>query len=1047
VDLNNDGIWDHSYVIDVDNQDRYPLVDPWTPVSAYVQGIDVSHYQGDITWSEVYGAGYRFAYAKASEGDGLQDPNFSGNMVEGRGAGLFLGAYHLGRPDLGNSAHDEAHFFVDTAYGYLTSGYLRPVLRVSTGASMGKEALSNWIIQWVEEVRSLTNAEPLIQVTSEYANYYLNPSLAQYDLWISHWTYDPSTSPNTGEIWNTWSFWQYSNLGSVPGIDGNVFLDLFNGDNDDLQKMLLFLPPEADFTYSPKKPLIKETITFDASSSYDPNGRIFRYAWSATDGQTYISQNTTWETRFTRAGEYTVTLEVVDNDNQQDTKSFRVKVTEDWTFAVITDLHIGYNFTDYGTLSWNDENGTTYWLTDRLGGIVNWINTNEESQNIHFVAVLGDISDSGEKSELLKARDILNGLNVPYIPVLGNHDIWPYTQYAMFDGWQDIRTTKYGTVKSGYCPRPPIGDQYFYEVFWQQNSANIHKMIELFGCCPAKQPDPVQDYIQNYVFTYKKVKFLVLDFIDRDPDEDTQSSHAVLNSDTKIFLETNLVEAEPTILLSHHAILRGVQEEFSFFTEEAEEIERIIKESGCFILANFAGHNHRNGAVSVLMNEVDIKVVTTEAVCRESCLSFLDLGPDRTGNNIRLVTMGCGACPKLISYQNQYGIGDATQDLPPAKSWFYFILTRSPVDLNVTDPDGVSITKEIGEVAGMIYLEFDIDGDGDLNDLVLLPKEKTGNYQIIVIPEPGASPTDTYTLQVSGLDETTNLAENVSISEIPMEPYVVNSAMFELDVPPTTFIDIGEPKLANGTTYLTAETPIDLVATDNPYGSGLASTVYRIYNATFDTGWTMHTSTICLAGLSEDTYQIDYYSIDFAGNVEPTNTATVILKNPNIALTNITLSKTVLGQGFNLHVNVTIQNQGMFSENFDITFCANTTIIGTLTDIALTSGNSKTITFTWNTAGFAKGNYTISAYAWPVQGETYTADNNLGADKEVCVTIPGDVDGDHWVSLYDAVKLLSRYGAKIGNPQYNAVYDIDDDGRIFLYDAVILLAHYGQKDP
>jgi parallel beta-helix repeat protein len=1061
----SDGIWDHPYAIEVYEQDRYPLVDPWTPVSAYVQGIDVSQYQGDITWSEVYGAGYRFAYAKTSEGNGLQDPNFAGNMVEGRGAGLFMGAYHLGRPDLGNSAHDEAHFFVDTAYGYLTSGYLRPVLRVSTGSSMGKEALSNWIIEWVEEVRSLTNAEPLIQVTSEYANYYLDASLAQYDLWISHWTYDPSTSPNTGEIWDTWSFWQYSNLGSVPGIDGNVFLDLFNGTNDDLQKMLLFLPPEADFTYSPKKPLIKETITFDASSSYDPNGRILLCAWSTTDGQTYISEEPTWETRFTRAGEYTVTLEVVDNDNQRDTKSFRVRVTEDWTFAVITDIHMGYNFTDYGTLGWNDAaSDGNYRLTERLSTIVDWINSHEESNNIHFVAILGDISDSGEKSELLKARDILNGLNIPYIPVIGNHDIWPYTQQVSTTDihkpeyyWQDRRTTKglYPTVQL-----PPgsaetaIGDEFFDEVFWQQNGVNRKKIEALFGNSWKRQIEQTGytglQHIQNCVFVYKNVKFIVLDFIDRNPTEDTQSSNGKLYSDTEQWLTTNLMINEPTVLFSHHAIVPALGGSISLpgsgGTDGNERIYDIIKESECNLLANFAGHNHANAQEPVLHGGINCRAVTTEAVCRESISWLPDVFGEgfvtREKKNIRLVNMTWDK--QMKSYRTQVYIYD--EDIIVPKWWNNLFRVNCPVDLTITDPDGFTITKEIGAVAGMFYLERDWDGDGDLDDLVILDSLKPGNYQISVTPEPGALPNDTYTLQVFGSDAATVLAENVSISDIPTEPYIVNSTVFTLNIPPTTSIEIGEPKIVNGTTYVSPATPIDLTASDNPYGSGLASTAYRIYNATFDTGWTNHTSTICLTGLSEDTYQIDYYSIDCAGNVEPTNTATVILKNPNIALTNITLFKTVLGQGFNLHVNVTIQNQGMFSEDFDITFYANTTIIGTVTDVVSASGNATTIPFSWNTTGFAKGNYTLSAYAWPVQDETDTLDNTL-TDGLVCVGIPGDVDGNHKVDIKDILIMAKAYGTNPQSPNWNPNADVDCNDKVDIKDILIAAKNFGKTDP
>jgi parallel beta-helix repeat protein len=213
--------------------------------------------------------------------------------------------------------------------------------------------------------------------------------------------------------------------------------------------------------------------------------------------------------------------------------------------------------------------------------------------------------------------------------------------------------------------------------------------------------------------------------------------------------------------------------------------------------------------------------------------------------------------------------------------------------------------------------------------------------------------------------------------------------------------------------------------------------------------------------------------------IASTHNITIQYATTNIATTNITPSKTIVGTGYTTSINVTVENQGIYTETFNVTvyaktivgqgYCinitslvrnqwstdrsinitahANTTIIGTFTNITLSGGSSTTFTFTWNTTGIAKGNYTIWAYAWPVSGETDTADNTLDADKEVRVTIPGDVDGDYWVFLYDAVKLLVRYGAKEGQSQYDPVYDIDNDGRIFLYDAVILLAHYGQKDP
>jgi len=109
----------------------------------------------------------------------------------------------------------------------------------------------------------------------------------------------------------------------------------------------------------------------------------------------------------------------------------------------------------------------------------------------------------------------------------------------------------------------------------------------------------------------------------------------------------------------------------------------------------------------------------------------------------------------------------------------------------------------------------------------------------------------------------------------------------------------------------------------------------------------------------------------------------------DVAVTNVTPSKSVVGQGYSLNINVTVANQGDYAETFNVTVYANTTSIATQT-VTLESGDSTTITFTWNTTGFAKGNYTISAYAWPVPGETDLANNNCTSGT-VQITKVGDI--------------------------------------------------------
>jgi hypothetical protein len=171
----------------------------------------------------------------------------------------------------------------------------------------------------------------------------------------------------------------------------------------------------------------------------------------------------------------------------------------------------------------------------------------------------------------------------------------------------------------------------------------------------------------------------------------------------------------------------------------------------------------------------------------------------------------------------------------------------------------------------------------------------------------------------------------------------------------------------------------------------------------------------------------------------------------DVGIASVTASKNVVGQGFNVSISACVFNYGDSTENINVTIYANSATICEINNVELASRNSTTIAFTWNTAGFAIGNYNVIACATPVSGETDTADNN-STDCWVLVTILGDVDGDfedgHYdIDLFDAVKLLACYGAKEGDSNFDPNCDIDDSGQVFLFDAVILLSHYGQKYP
>ena len=180
---------------------------------------------------------------------------------------------------------------------------------------------------------------------------------------------------------------------------------------------------------------------------------------------------------------------------------------------------------------------------------------------------------------------------------------------------------------------------------------------------------------------------------------------------------------------------------------------------------------------------------------------------------------------------------------------------------------------------------------------------------------------------------------------------------------------------------------------------------------------------------------------------------TIVKPSFDVAIVDINVYKPIVGDEYSLPINVTVENQADLTCTFNVTAYAdlNATIIGDeiiigIQNVTLTGWNSTIIIFVWDTLGVAHGNYTISAYATPLEAEADLEDNTY-IDNWIVVTIPGDVDGDFDVDLYDAVNLLTRYGAKKGNPKYDPICDIDGDGDIDLFDAVKLLTNYGKKDP
>jgi len=83
-------------------------------------------------------------------------------------------------------------------------------------------------------------------------------------------------------------------------------------------------PPIASFTYSPQHPKVNENITFNASSSYDPDGTIVKYEWDFGDGSKAEGKVVTHS--YSKAGDYTVTLTVTDDEGATNSTTKKIPV-------------------------------------------------------------------------------------------------------------------------------------------------------------------------------------------------------------------------------------------------------------------------------------------------------------------------------------------------------------------------------------------------------------------------------------------------------------------------------------------------------------------------------------------------------------------------------------------------------------------------------------------------------------------------------------------------------------------------------------------------
>jgi len=93
-------------------------------------------------------------------------------------------------------------------------------------------------------------------------------------------------------------------------------------------------PPVAMFSVSNETPTTNQTVIFDASASYDPDGEIVAYRWDFGDGSIIEGNVVKVTHNYNKSGIYNVILEVEDDDGAKNRTTKEINVSSEYLFSV-----------------------------------------------------------------------------------------------------------------------------------------------------------------------------------------------------------------------------------------------------------------------------------------------------------------------------------------------------------------------------------------------------------------------------------------------------------------------------------------------------------------------------------------------------------------------------------------------------------------------------------------------------------------------------------------------------------------------------------------
>ena len=201
------------------------------PTPQGIKGIDVSAHQGKIDWAAVKADGVQFAllrvgYRGYTEGGIHADSTFKANIEGATAVGIKVGVYFFSQAISTAEAIEEANFVLDAIEGY---GLDYPVVfdweNISDPdartTNLSKATLTAAAAAFCDTVQAAGHT-PMV-----YFNYYIGKylydlsQLTDYDFWYARYVSD-----KPDDIGYDFTIWQNTSSGKVPGINGNVDMNV-----------------------------------------------------------------------------------------------------------------------------------------------------------------------------------------------------------------------------------------------------------------------------------------------------------------------------------------------------------------------------------------------------------------------------------------------------------------------------------------------------------------------------------------------------------------------------------------------------------------------------------------------------------------------------------------------------------------------------------------------------------------------------------------------------------------------------------------------------